>query len=150
MIRRLVKRLENFCTSLPHFACTWVNFILRISSWNGIKKRQNSCLSSVLTLYPGSDLNRYVRNGHRILSPACLPIPPPGHYGNQKKASRNERSFSWSERRGSNPRPRPWQGRALPTELLSHNLGCKSKYFFNSAKYFFEIIFINFYIFSSL
>ena len=25
-----------------------------------------------------------------------------------------------SERRGSNPRPRPWQGRALPTELLSH------------------------------
>jgi hypothetical protein len=27
---------------------------------------------------------------------------------------------SMSERRGSNPRPRPWQGRALPTELLSH------------------------------
>ena len=25
-----------------------------------------------------------------------------------------------SERRDSNPRPRPWQGRALPTELLSH------------------------------
>ena len=24
-----------------------------------------------------------------------------------------------SERRDSNPRPRPWQGRALPTELLS-------------------------------
>ncbi len=24
----------------------------------------------------------------------------------------------WSGRRGSNPRPRPWQGRALPTELL--------------------------------
>ena len=26
---------------------------------------------------------------------------------------------SWSERRDSNPRPRPWQGRALPAELLS-------------------------------
>ena len=26
-----------------------------------------------------------------------------------------------SERRDSNPRPRPWQGRALPTELLSHD-----------------------------
>ena len=26
----------------------------------------------------------------------------------------------WSEKRDSNPRPRPWQGRALPTELLSH------------------------------
>ncbi len=25
-----------------------------------------------------------------------------------------------SERRDSDPRPRPWQGRALPTELLSH------------------------------
>ncbi len=49
---------------------------------------------------------------HRILSPACLPIPPPGQFqnGNPK----------WSERRDSNPRPRPWQGRALPAELLSH------------------------------
>ena len=28
--------------------------------------------------YPGSESNRYGRNGHRILSPACLPIPPPG------------------------------------------------------------------------
>ncbi len=27
---------------------------------------------------------------------------------------------SWSEKRDSNPRPRPWQGRALPTELFSH------------------------------
>src|SRR5690606_31433977 len=25
----------------------------------------------------------------------------------------------WSERRGSNSRPQPWQGCALPTELLS-------------------------------
>src|SRR5690606_40335535 len=29
-----------------------------------------------------------------------------------------------SEKRDSNPRPRPWQGRALPTELLSLG-GCK-------------------------
>jgi hypothetical protein len=28
-----------------------------------------------------------------------------------------------SERRDSNSRPRPWQGRALPTELLSLVLG---------------------------
>ena len=26
-----------------------------------------------------------------------------------------------SEKRDSNPRPRPWQGRALPTELFSHS-----------------------------
>ena len=28
-----------------------------------------------------------------------------------------------SEKRDSNPRPRPWQGRALPTELFSR-IGC--------------------------
>jgi hypothetical protein len=27
---------------------------------------------------------------------------------------------SWSEKRDSNPRPPPWQGGALPTELFSH------------------------------
>ena len=43
--------------------------------------------------------------GHRILSPACLPIPPP--------------RYSVSEKRGSNPRPQPWQGCALPAELFS-------------------------------
>ncbi len=43
--------------------------------------------------------------GYRILSPACLPIPPPRHVE--------------SEKRDSNPRPRPWQGRALPAELFS-------------------------------
>jgi hypothetical protein len=32
---------------------------------------------------------------------------------------RGIKDLFWSERRGSNPRPRPWQGRALPTELLS-------------------------------
>ena len=28
--------------------------------------------------------------------------------------------LTMSEKRDSNPRPRPWQGRALPTELFSH------------------------------
>ena len=30
---------------------------------------------------------------------------------------------SWSGRRGSNPRPRPWQGRALPAEPRPHRRG---------------------------
>ena len=60
--------------------------------------------------YPGPGSNRHDRNGHWILSPARLPIPPPGHsFKNIKK----------SEKRDSDPRPRPWQGRALPTELFS-------------------------------
>ena len=33
---------------------------------------------TLLVLYPGRDLNPHDRNGHRILSPACLPVPPPG------------------------------------------------------------------------
>ena len=41
-----------------------------------------------------------------ILNPLCLPISPLGH--------------EWSGKRGSNSRPRPWQGRALPTELFPH------------------------------
>ena len=70
----------------------------------------------------------------RILSPACLPIPPPGRekfwncqFWNwksiykQKIPSRQLSSgWNWSGRRGSNPRPQPWQGCALPTELLPH------------------------------
>ena len=37
-------------------------------------------------LYPERESNPHGRNGHRILSPACLPIPPPGHVGvNLKK-----------------------------------------------------------------
>ena len=48
--------------------------------------------------------------GHYPLKVARLPIPPPG----QKE----------SERRDSDPRPRPWQGRALPTELLSQSKYC--------------------------
>ena len=31
------------------------------------------------------------------------------------------RGKNWSGQRGSNPRPRPWQGRALPAELCPHD-----------------------------
>ena len=50
-------------------------------------------------------------NGHYPLKVARLPIPPSGHVAGRT---------AWSEKRDSNPRPRPWQGRALPTELFSH------------------------------
>ena len=69
-------------------------------------------------MYPGRDLNPYDRNDHRILSPACLPIPPPGQVVINKKFLNSRRGIL-SGRRDSNPRPRPWQGRALPAELLS-------------------------------
>ncbi len=79
------------------------------------------------SLYSGRDLNPHDRNGQGILSPSCLPIPPPERNVKisqtfvltvkTKNPSTSGRELS--ERRDSNPRPRPWQGRALPAELLS-------------------------------
>ncbi len=69
-------------------------------------------------MYQERESNPHGLVAHRILSPACLPIPPSRHL---RKKHRRTVPFSWSERRGSNPRPRPWQGRALPAELLSHS-----------------------------
>ena len=34
--------------------------------------------------YSGRDLNPHDRNGHWILSPTCLPIPPPEHSTERK------------------------------------------------------------------
>jgi hypothetical protein len=42
-----------------------------------------------------------------------------------------------SEKRGSNPRPRPWQGRALPTELFSRFI------FSKEPQYLFHIAVVN-------
>ena len=52
----------------------------------------------------------------------CLTTRPRRHVpadrrGRTGRGSRND-TRGWSGRRGSNPRPQPWQGCALPTELL--------------------------------
>ena len=46
----------------------------------------------------------------------------------------------WSGRRGSNSRPQPWQGCALPTELLPHFSvwDCKGTKKFETSKYFLQ------------
>lgn len=62
----------------------------------------------------------------RILSPSCLPFHHPGM---PQKKPRLAGLRLLSERRGSNPRPRPWQGRALPAELLSLIFVCHFPYF---------------------
>ena len=66
---------------------------------------------------PEQDSNLHVVK-HTHLKRARLPIPPPGH-----KLEANfyiHSRMSKSGKRDSNSRPRPWQGRALPTELLPH------------------------------
>ena len=48
---------------------------------------------------------------------------PPQSSASTNSAIRTINTFvkeNLSEKRDSNPRPRPWQGRALPTELFSH------------------------------
>ena len=48
-----------------------------------------------------------------------------------------------SGKRGSNPRPRPWQGRALPTELFPHKQAAKITLFFElSLTYQILLLFI--------
>ena len=70
--------------------------------------------------------------GSRIQSPLSY------HWTKGHRASRRRRpagptvrrTRSWSGRRGSNPRPQPWQGCALPTELLPpvhHRCGAESQ-----------------------
>ena len=75
---------------------------------------------------PGPDLNRHDRNDRGILSPLCLPIPPPGQIGTKTKDSILNNLY-WSEKGGSNSRPQPWQGYALPLSY-SRILHCCDQY----------------------
>ena len=52
----------------------------------------------------------------------------PRHPDIKKEASTKLLLINESDRRGSNPRSRPWQGRALPTTPLSHLLVCIALY----------------------
>ena len=56
--------------------------------------------------------------------PGCqfttAPIRAPLHILQKKKGTLCVPFFFWSGLRGSNPPPRPWQGRALPNELNPH------------------------------
>jgi hypothetical protein len=87
---------------------------------------------------PGAGIEPAQHCCRGILSPLCLPIPPPGHrmLANAKRSRDLEdggvtRSrtgldgfaihLKWSGKGDSNSRPQPWQGYALPTELFPQN-----------------------------
>ena len=76
------------------------------------------------SMYPRPGSNRHGFKGQGILSPSCLPIPPLRHLHKKSRlpsgpcGAENEIGTLWSGKRDSNSRPRPWQGRALPTELF--------------------------------
>ena len=46
-----------------------------------------------------------------------IPLRAPHYSYKAKKQSQKALLITWSGLRGSNPPPRPWQGRALPNEL---------------------------------
>ena len=66
--------------------------------------------------------------GIKVLQTSALPLG----YGAGYNEDRASRPSLWSGLRGSNPPPRPWQGRALPNELnpqkayLHGNTQCQS------------------------
>ncbi len=74
-----MQRIENFRTLFPHLdqnfnsSCGFQYFLVEG------KKCRNTHLSIVLAQYPERELNPHTRNEYRILSPACLPVPPSGH-----------------------------------------------------------------------
>ena len=60
--------------------------------------------------------------GVKALQASALPL---GHFADMQRAEKRNRPSSkqWSGQRGSNPRPQPWQGCALPTEPCPHMVG---------------------------
>ena len=83
-----------------------------------IKTTENQMINSRF-VYPERDLNPHSHYWPKDFKSFVSTIPPSG------------RPCSWSGKRDSNSRPRPWQGRALPTELLPQTLknGCKDRKF---------------------
>ena len=94
----------------------------------------------IFLVCPEQDSNLHVVK-HTHLKRARLPIPPPGQL-----ALRKQSFLSLSGKRDLNPRPQPWQGCALPTELLPHCemlseeafliCGCKGSNIFRTTKTF--------------
>ena len=56
-----------------------------------------------------------IRTGGKGFAGLCLTTWPLRRYAKGRKRNRPS-SKQWSGQRGSNPRPQPWQGCALPTE----------------------------------
>ncbi len=72
-----MKTIENFRTSFPHLGENSLALRYYFRSLGEIKKSQ-PLNNQAIEMYPEPGSNRHSRNGHRILSPACLPIPPSG------------------------------------------------------------------------
>ena len=112
---------------LVHFACaqdeTRTHTILRsLPPQSSVYTNFTTCASSQFAC---DYIIHVPRTG---LEPAHLAACAPETHASTNSAiwaSKNKNAGTgpaWSDERDSNSRPRPWQGRALPTELSSHSL----------------------------
>ena len=108
-----------------------LNFLLQTASPDASSSVERRYRKENKEFVPGTGIEPVLAfSANRILSPACLPIPPPRQsvekgLKNPPPKRREKKSVHQSERkmsgrRDSNPRPSPWQGDALPAELLPH------------------------------
>ncbi len=75
---------KNFRTLFRTLAALFEVSLLLFWLRNEIKKASIGLLSRLPSFVPGTGIEPVRPRGHRILSPACLPIPPP----RQKKINR--------------------------------------------------------------
>ena len=73
--------------SLPIFLKGWKDWKRKLETTICYKGNKQKSLRNQITegLVPQTGLEPVRPCGHRILSPACLPVPPPGHGVGKKK-----------------------------------------------------------------
>ena len=90
------------------------------------EKRVTIASYSLQKWYRGRESNPYERCGSQdfksCVSTSSTTLASVNLHRPTKLKKHQIGALKWSERRGSNPRPQPWQGCALPAELLSHFL----------------------------
>ena len=87
-----------------------------------------------------------IRTGGEGFAGLCLTTWPRRHFPEKEPAVKTGSLFTWSGQRGSNPRPQPWQGCALPAEpcprclnYITHMPLLMQVLFFKNCHLFFEL-----------
>jgi hypothetical protein len=82
---RYFRKVWSMTSKIEHYRTKKINSVIELTSQlsndsGEIKKPVLSNLEDKTGLVPQTGLEPVRPRRHRILSPACLPIPPPGHY----------------------------------------------------------------------
>ena len=115
-----VPQIQILCTFQARLTKMFALFRLAIqnSSKHGRAPQKRNPSRSWGCQFTGGETR--IRTGDKGFAGLCLTTWPSRH---MKKAETNPAEKSWSGLRGSNPRPQPWQGCALPTALSPRTRG---------------------------